>query len=353
MNGKIVAVTLLTMLALTPVLNGCTDVYPTSQEPVTTSTTNPQTTITPEATSPTPASVSTPAQSEQSGPASLEMTYEVIRSKDPSWSLDRSKVIEYETGELEKGVTASIPPADLRIIPVTSTKDRRIGSWGVRVYGPGLKAHNKGEPEYYIDFWALNEWGGKENEMGRIFNGATIWTIGNPAGLYEGIFYIYLSNQFDSSSAKDVVLQVKWVTPPPPTPPTPPPQPVSHSIPQHQPFTIDMLANFQRPEDIHLFPIYLTNNQRLHFTFSVTRGQPAFFFATPTGKNIRLNTSGELVETNLHDGEFIQLGNVIFKPSDYGWGEGYYEMTFGISDIGQYPNGENKAQVEVEYWTED
>jgi hypothetical protein len=128
---------------------------------------------------------------------------------------------------------------------------------------------------------------------------------------------------------------------------------VSAQLPQHQLFTIDMLANFQLPDDIRVFPIYIKSNQRLHFTFSVTQGQAAFWFKTPTGKNIRLNTAGNLVETNLHDGEFIQLGNVIFKPSDYGWGEGDYEMTFGISDIGENLNGENKAQVQVEYWIED
>lgn len=349
MNGKRVVVILAGILAMMLGLSSCTGIYP-PQQPATTPIPNPQTTPTPG-----PAS-SPPAQPEQSGPASLGMTYEVIHQKDPSWSLDRSKVIEYETGELEKGVTVRIPPGDLRIIPVTSTKDRRIGNWGFNVYGAGLKTPNKGEPENYIDFWAVNEWGGKEDEGGRFFNEGTIWTAGgNSGGLYEGSFYLYLSNQFDSTSAKDVVLQVNWVTPPPPTPPAPPPQPVSHSIPQHQPLTIEMLANFQRPEDIHLFPIYLKNSQRLHFTFSVIQGQPGFFFAIPGGKNIRLNASGKLVETNLHDGEFIQLGNVIFKPSDYGWGEGYYEMTFGISDIGQnyIENGENKAQVEVEYWIED
>jgi hypothetical protein len=132
-----------------------------------------------------------------------------------------------------------------------------------------------------------------------------------------------------------------------------PSQPLSHSIPQYQALTIDMLANFQHPNDFYSFPIYLKDNQRLHLTFSVTQGEPAFFFVIPSGKNIRLNTSGKLVETNLHDGEFIQLGNVIFKPSDYGWGQGYYEMTFAISDIGQNKNGENKAQVKVEYWIED
>jgi hypothetical protein len=340
--GKVVFI-LPAMLALTLGLSSCSNIYPAPQQPVTTSTPNPQTTPVPGPASPSsPAPVTTPTQPEQSGPSSLGITYEVIPLKDPSWSLDRSKVIEYETGELEKGITLSIPPADLRIVPVTSTKDRRISSWGFSEI-----PHVKGEPENYIDFWVVNEWGGKVIQPYRTFN------LHAQAITYDGTYYIYLSNQFDSTSAKEVVLQVKWVTPPPPAPPPPPPQPVSHSISQHQPFTIDMLANFDRPEDIHLFTIYLKANQRLHFTFSITQGQSAFWFATPYGKNIRLNTSGNLVETNLHDGEFIQLGNIVFKPSDYGWGEGNYEMTFGISDLGQNLNGENKAQVQVEYWIED
>jgi hypothetical protein len=341
MSGKIIAVTLLTMLSLILGSSGCSSIYPTPQQPVTTSTPNQQTTTTPGSASPTPAPITAPAQSEQSGPASLGISYEVVVKKDPSWSLDKTKVVEYGTDELENGVTIVIPAADVRIIPVTSTKDRIISGWGFSEM-PRLKD----EPENYIDFWVVNEWGGKEFEPVRTFN------LHAQAITYAGTYYIYLSNQFDSNSAKEVVLHVKWVTPSY-TPPKPPPQPISQSIPQHQLVTIDMLTNFQLPDDIRVFPIYIKSNQRLHFTFSVTQGQAAFWFKTPTGKNIRLNTAGNLVETNLHDGEFIQLGNVIFKPSDYGWGEGDYEMTFGISDIGENLNGENKAQVQVEYRIED
>jgi hypothetical protein len=337
--GKVVFI-LPAMLALTLGLSSCSGIYQTSQQPVTTSTPNPQATPMPGPTSQSsPAPITTPTQPEQSGPASLGISYEVIVPKDPSWSLDRSKVIEYGADELEKGVTVSIPPADIRIIPVTSTKDRRISSWGF-----SEASYVTGEPKNYIEFWVVNEWGGKVIEPVRTFN------LGAQASTSDGTYYIYLSNQFDSVSAKEVVLHLKWITPPPPTPA---PQPVSHSIAQHQPYTIEMLANIDRPTDIHIFPIYLNNDQQLHFTFNVTLGQPAFWFATPTAKNNRLNTAGNLVETNLHDGEFIQLGNVVFKPSDYGWGEGYYEMKFGISDIGQNLNGENKAQVQVEYWIED
>lgn len=216
MNGKRVVVILAGILALMLGLSSCTGIYP-PQQPTTTSMPNPQTAPMPGPALPPPAPIPASAQPEQSGPASLGMTYEVIYQKDPSWSLDRSKAIEYEMGELEKGVTVSIPPADLRIIPVTSTKDRRIAGWGFNVYGAGLKTPNKGEPENYIDFWAVNEWGGKEDEGGRFFNEGTVWTAGgNPSGLHVGTFYIYLSNQFDSTNAKDVVLKVRWVTPPPP-----------------------------------------------------------------------------------------------------------------------------------------
>ncbi|HEY55093.1 MAG TPA: hypothetical protein G4N91_02280 [Dehalococcoidia bacterium] len=96
------------------------------------------------------------------------------------------------------------------------------------------------------------------------------------------------------------------------------------------------------------FPIYLQNEQTLHFTWWTEQGIEIWFgFTTPSGKFIGFYEIGSFANGSLEEDfrSLLEGGITVFSPSQYGWGEGYYEML--ASSFSQ------QAEVQVQYWIED
>lgn len=135
----------------------------------------------------------------------------------------------------------------------------------------------------------------------------------------------------------------------PSSPATSQPQTTPPAAPEYHALTFDLFVpEGQQPyHDDYSFPIYIRDDQTLHLTFTVEQGDDIWFgFSTPSGKYIGVNQ---------YDGGFgfvegicarLKGGMVVFKPSEHGWGEGYYSMNPHLSIPG-------KVRVEVEYWLED
>ncbi len=127
---------------------------------------------------------------------------ETVPDPEP-WSPDRDHilVVPREYLEREDGCTINVPPADYRIIPISVGKYEHLAGWGWNA---------KGIAEDHIDSWLVNSTGGKVSESGRTFNYSCTYTVSGSPGLPPGTWYIYLSNEFTSSSAKAVTLRVRW-----------------------------------------------------------------------------------------------------------------------------------------------
>lgn len=99
----------------------------------------------------------------------------------------------------------------------------------------------------------------------------------------------------------------------------------------------------------YMFPIYLNNKQTLHLTWFVKEGERVWFhILTPSGKSLGFYEDGQFANGTLHEDvcQGFTEGKTIFSPSDYKWGEGYYEM-YITADSGF------ASEVEVNYWIED
>jgi hypothetical protein len=118
----------------------------------------------------------------------------------PPWSPDRSKLLVVP--QLRQGpYTVTVPPADYLIIPISVGEYERLVSWGWNAYGKTEGSEN------YLDSWMVDSNGVKVSESGRTFN-CGLGFVGGSLG--PGTYYIYLSNEFTSFSAKDVALRVRW-----------------------------------------------------------------------------------------------------------------------------------------------
>lgn len=102
----------------------------------------------------------------------------------------------------------------------------------------------------------------------------------------------------------------------------------------------------EKDYDVYSFNIYLRNNQTLHLLCEITQGYQSiwFSFITPSGESIGVKRDGGFqndICERLEGGCLI-----VFKPSQYDWGEGYYTMRPHMSQPGE-------AEVKVQYWVED
>jgi hypothetical protein len=97
------------------------------------------------------------------------------------------------------------------------------------------------------------------------------------------------------------------------------------------------------------FPIYIRNKQTLHLTWSVDQGDEILFiFLTPSNKYIGVRDGGaSFVEGHAFPS---YEGNISFRPLDYAWGEGYYEMKPHLATDSTHAS---RAKVKVRYWIED
>lgn len=119
------------------------------------------------------------------------------------WSPERDKLLKVSREYLarEGGYTINVPPADYLIIPISVGEYEHLAGWGWSA---------KGKAEDYLDSWLVNDRGNKISESGRAFNYSCGYAYGDNPGLSEGTYYIYLSNEFTSASAKAVTLHVRW-----------------------------------------------------------------------------------------------------------------------------------------------
>ena len=100
------------------------------------------------------------------------------------------------------------------------------------------------------------------------------------------------------------------------------------------------------------FPIYLTEDQTLHLHFwQEEEGNGIWFsFVTPGGEHVGLTASGHLSECSCCQ---LVRGSIVFSPSQYGWGEGYYLMEPHINVCDrEYAKGA-EAHIELRYWIEE
>ncbi len=277
---------------------------------------------------PSPPAITTPS------PATTEL-----------WQPDREHVLQVDRKYLEQegGFTIEIPPSDYKIIPVSVEEYEHLTGWGWNA---------EGKTENYIDSWLVNSEGNKISESGRAFNYSCGYTS---PGLPEGTYYIYLSNEFTSASAKSVKLHVSWSSPSPtpvpsstPTPiPAPIPSPALTPVkpaPEYHELSFELYVPEGEDYDEYSFPIYLRNDQALHFTWTVEQGDKIWFgFLTPDSKYFGVSSDGQFLEGS---GINSKMGIAIFRPSEHGTGEGYYQMKPHLSFEG------GQSQVTVQYWIE-
>jgi hypothetical protein len=197
------------------------------------------------------------------------------------------------------------------------------------------------------------------NLLAKLFGAEDDWL-----GSYENVWNS--KNNWGIGQYRDIVLQDErgvdclrlWFTiespignvhiaQPEPTP-FPTPKPTTSLSTKYKEVSFTLSVPKGEEYDEYSFPIYLKNNQTLHLSWTVEQGDEIWFgFLTPSGKYIGLKDKGILEE-----GSCSQLGaaTIIFKPSEYDWGEGYYEMKPHISTGGGHLT---QAQVAINYWIDD
>lgn len=103
------------------------------------------------------------------------------------------------------------------------------------------------------------------------------------------------------------------------------------------------------PDGDHMFPVYVKSDQTLHLTWFVKEGEKVWFhILTPSNINLGFYEDGQYANGTLTRDtcQGFPEGRTVFSPSEYGWGEGYYEMF--VTSYNTIP-----LEVEVNYWIED
>ena len=98
---------------------------------------------------------------------------------------------------------------------------------------------------------------------------------------------------------------------------------------------------------VFLSPIYLRNDQTLHLFWIVKEDKDVWFHIhTPSNIFLGFYTDGEFANGTLSEGfcQGFPAGATTFSPSDYDWGEGYYDLL--VSEVS------NPLTIEVRYWIE-
>lgn len=120
-------------------------------------------------------------------------------SPPQTWSPEANNivVIPRERLEMPSSCAIDIPLADYVIIPISVGEYEHLKGWTWDA---------KGTTEDYLDSWIVDSRGNKISESGRVFNFGVYYE----SGLSEGTYYIYLSNEFNPTSAKQIILSVNW-----------------------------------------------------------------------------------------------------------------------------------------------
>lgn len=136
-----------------------------------------------------------------------------------------------------------------------------------------------------------------------------------------------------------------------PTPsPTPKPSPTVKPTLSTVPFTLSLGTDQEYME--YTLPLYLKKDDLLHMNWVVTSGGDhlSFSFMTPDGETVILKRDGTIVRNypdTYPDEKLFTTGNIIFRPSDYGWREGYYLFRPHIR------RGDANVGAKILYWIEN
>ncbi len=101
------------------------------------------------------------------------------------------------------------------------------------------------------------------------------------------------------------------------------------------------------PKEDQVFSINISNSQTLHLAWRVTEGDRVWFhITTPSGKSFGFYENGEFAGGTLEEGfcQGLTEGRTTFSPSQYGWGEGDYQVNVTSG---------SRSYVEVRYWIEE
>ena len=96
-----------------------------------------------------------------------------------------------------------------------------------------------------------------------------------------------------------------------------------------------------------LSSIYLQDDQSLHLTWMVKESEDVWFhILTPSKKSLGFYENGQFANGTLEEGfcQGFPWGSTTFSPSDYDWGEGYYELL--ASPVSA------RLTIELRYWLE-
>lgn len=107
----------------------------------------------------------------------------------------QGKVLELSREALEGGTVVTVPPGEVRIVLVCVPRYQRV---------TGVHWQSEGGTE--VESWIEDAKEKRIDESGRTSSHDFVTDV----GLREGQYYIFLSNEFDSTSAKKVSLQVDW-----------------------------------------------------------------------------------------------------------------------------------------------
>ena len=141
------------------------------------------------------------------------------------------------------------------------------------------------------------------------------------------------------------------VTPSPTPAPTLEPAPSTPTLTQLS-FTLSLEP--EKDYDEYTIPIYIKPYQTLHLKWHITEGGDFLWiaFETPNGKAIGMRADGGFNDYWPQPPACELLsggGNIIFSPSEFDWGEGYYyffpHLTTGTTT--------KDVTVEVFYWIAD
>ena len=123
---------------------------------------------------------------------------------------------------------------------------------------------------------------------------------------------------------------------------------VSIEQPEYSITTFVIGNSEQEPLETLLTRIYLRNNQTLHLTWTVIeKTSILLWITTPLGMELGYHYNGDFANGSLKENfaNEASSGVIIFSPSDYNWGEGYYELLASTPPT--------IKTIELRYWIEE
>jgi len=107
----------------------------------------------------------------------------------------KGKILELGREALEGGTVITVPPGEVRIVLLCVPRYQRV---------TGVHWQSEGGTE--VESWIEDNNENRIDESGRTSSHDFVTEV----GLREGQYYIFLSNESDSTSAKEISLQVDW-----------------------------------------------------------------------------------------------------------------------------------------------